>query len=50
MKKAYLLTIHYINNYGSVLQTFASQKYFDLHGYNSSVINYTRENATREGV
>lgn len=50
MEKAYLLTIHYINNYGSVLQTFASQKYFDLHGYNCSVINYTRENATREGV
>lgn len=50
MKKAYLLTIHYINNYGSVLQTFASQKYFELHGYDCSVINYTRDNATREGV
>lgn len=50
MKNAYLLTIHYINNYGSVLQTFASQQYLASFGYDCSVINYTRENATKEGV
>lgn len=50
MKKAFLLTIHYINNYGSVLQTFASQKYLYKYGYDCTVIDYTRDNATKKGV
>lgn len=44
MKKISLITLQYINNYGSVLQTYASQEYLRKHGYSVEVVNYTREN------
>lgn len=43
-KKISLITLQYINNYGSVLQTYASQEYLSKHGYFVEVVNYTREN------
>lgn len=44
MKKISLITLQYINNYGSVLQTYATQEYLKKFGYSVEVVNYTREN------
>ncbi len=46
MKKVEIITLHYISNYGSVLQTFATQKKFEQMGYSTEVVNYIRPNAT----
>ena len=43
-KKLSLITLQYINNYGSVLQTYASQMYFENKGLLVETVNYTREN------
>ena len=32
MKKVAVVTLHYIRNYGSLLQTYATQKKFELMG------------------
>lgn len=42
--KADLITLHSVYNYGSVLQTYATQKIFEKHGVNITVINYIRPN------
>lgn len=42
--KISLITLQYINNYGSVLQTYASQEYFKKKGCSVEIVNYTREN------
>ncbi len=44
MKKISLITLQYINNYGSVLQTYASQEYLKKFGCFVEIVNYTREN------
>lgn len=46
MKKSLLITMHYVDNYGSVLQTYASQQVLDGLGYDCRVIDYTRSNNT----
>ncbi|MBQ9768215.1 MAG: polysaccharide pyruvyl transferase family protein [Lachnospiraceae bacterium] len=38
-----LITLHAVKNYGSVLQTLATQKIFESYGYEVEVINYIRE-------
>lgn len=43
-KRVSLITLQYINNYGSVLQTYASQLYLESKGCSVEVVNYTREN------
>lgn len=43
-RKVSLITLQYINNYGSVLQTYASQLYLESKGCEVEVVNYTREN------
>lgn len=43
-KKVSLITLQYINNYGSVLQTYASQMYLEGKGCSVEIVNYTREN------
>lgn len=40
MKKIGILTFHYTNNYGGVLQALSLQKTLELKGYNVEVINY----------
>lgn len=39
-----IITLHNINNYGSVLQTYATQKVFESLGYETEVIDYCRKN------
>lgn len=43
MKKASLITIHSINNFGSVLQTIATVKLLEAHGVKTTVVNYQRD-------
>lgn len=43
-KKVSIITLQYINNYGSVLQTYASQMYLEGKGCSVEIVNYTREN------
>lgn len=45
MKKVEIVTLHYIRNYGSVLQTYATQKKFEQMGYSTEVVDYVRPNA-----
>ena len=42
--KVDIITLHNINNYGSVLQTYATQKVFESLGYRTEVIDYCRKN------
>lgn len=45
MKKVAVVTLHYIRNYGSLLQTYATQKKFELMGYSAEIVDYVRPNA-----
>lgn len=49
-KKVSLITLQYVNNYGSVLQTFASQAYLEKFGFEVEVVNYTRNNYRYENL
>lgn len=40
MKSVSIITLHKVRNYGSVLQTYASQKFFEEIGFNASIIDY----------
>lgn len=40
-----IITLHYIRNYGSVLQTYATQAKFVSMGYEAEIIDYIRPNA-----
>lgn len=40
MNKIGILTFHYSNNYGGVLQALALQKVLQSRGYNVEIINY----------
>lgn len=42
MKKLALITLHDVKNYGSALQTYATQEYFKGLGYAVEVIDYRR--------
>lgn len=44
MKSIGIITIHKINNYGSVLQAFALQKVCEQLGYNTQIIDYNFPN------
>lgn len=44
MKKVEIITLHYIDNYGSVLQSLATQEIFKKIGYTSEIIDIVREN------
>ena len=43
-----LITLHNVKNYGSVLQTYASQKIFKNLGFDVEVINYSRKDLIDE--
>lgn len=49
-KKAAIITLHYVDNYGSVLQAYASQVFFDDLGFDTSIINYVRPNYRFKGL
>ena len=40
MKSTGIITIHKINNYGSVLQAYALQKVCEEMGYKAEIIDY----------
>ena len=42
MKTIAIITMHAVKNYGSVLQTLATQKLFQLHGLKPVIIDYRR--------
>lgn len=46
MKKASVITLQYVNNFGSVLQTLATQETLKSMNYESEIVDYTRENFT----
>lgn len=50
MPKLSLITLHAVQNYGSVLQTYASQIYFERLGYDTEVVDYIRENNQKENL
>lgn len=43
MKKIAVITLHAVKNYGSVLQTYATQQVLEKLGYKVEIINYIRE-------
>ena len=45
-----LITLHAVQNYGSVLQAFATQKLLEAHGCEVTVIDYIRENIRPENT
>lgn len=50
MKKICFITRHAIVNYGSFLQTYATQKLFEDYGYNAEVLDYVREDEEYHNV
>lgn len=40
MKKVGIITFHWATNYGAVLQSFATQRWLFLHGYDVEIIDY----------
>lgn len=50
MKKIYLVTLHCIKNYGSVLQTYASQTILEKLGFKVDIINYIRPDAVDDNL
>ena len=45
-----IMTSYYINNYGAVLQAFATKKFFESLGVNTVFINYVRENVRNRKI
>lgn len=45
LMKIDIITLHYIRNYGSVLQTYATQAKFESMGYEAEIVDYVRPNA-----
>lgn len=45
MQRLHIITLHYIRNYGSVLQTYATQAKFETMGYEAEIVDYVRPNA-----
>lgn len=50
MKKISLITLHAVKNYGSVLQTYATQEYFKKHNFDVEVLNYIRPDTLDENL
>ena len=50
MSNVAVITLHYIRNYGSVLQTYATQKKLELMGHKVHIIDYIRENAEERAM
>ena len=50
MKRICFITRHAIVNYGSFLQTYATQKLFEDYGYNAEVLDYVREDEEYHNV
>ena len=50
MKKICFITRHAIVNYGSFLQTYATQKLFEDYGYEAEVLDYVREDEEYHNV
>lgn len=50
MKKVSLITLQAIRNYGSVLQTFATQIFFETNGYEVEVVNFIRPDAVDKNL
>ncbi len=48
--KISIITLHAVKNYGSVLQTFATQELFKLYGCDVEVINFIREDTRDENL
>ncbi|WP_027621759.1 polysaccharide pyruvyl transferase family protein [Acetivibrio clariflavus] len=48
--KISIITLHYIQHYGSLLQTYATQKAFEKAGMEAEIIDYIRPNATEEAI
>lgn len=46
MKKVDIITLHRLYNYGSVLQAYATQKVFEKHGCDTSIIDYVSPERT----
>ena len=44
MKTVSIITLHYINNYGSVLQSLATQVFFENMGFKAEIVDIVREN------
>ena len=50
MGKIGLLTFHYSNNFGGVLQCYALYKFLKLKGYETEVINYIHSNYKKQSI
>lgn len=50
MKSIGIITIHKINNYGSVLQAYALQKMCEEMGYKVEIIDYNFPNQSHGNV
>lgn len=48
--KVDVITLHAVQNYGSVLQALATQKLLEKHGCEVQIINYIRENVKYENL
>ena len=46
--KVDIITRHFIPNYGSILQTYSTQKALEKLGYDSEVINYIKDEETNK--
>ncbi len=46
--KIAIITLHYINHYGSLLQTYATCYVFKKHGLKPEIIDYVRPNANED--
>lgn len=50
MKKIAVITMHFVKNYGSVLQTYATQTIFEKLGYECNIIDYWRKGDLDENL
>ncbi len=50
MKKIGILTFHYSNNFGGVLQCYALQSFLDSKGYEVEIINYIPLSAKKQSI
>ncbi len=48
--KISVITLHAIKNYGSALQTFATQKMFENYGFDVEIINFIREDNLKQNL
>ena len=46
MKKIAVITLHRVRNYGSVLQTYATQAFLKNNNFNAVIIDYFHNNSS----